>query len=60
MTGAELMLDGGKTGGERPRWELKLIALRVSFSSIGKCEFSGISHNNISMGDSAKVACSKS
>ena len=34
----------------------ELDGLRVSFSSIRKCDFSGKVHNNISMGDSAKVA----
>ena len=37
----------------------ELIAVRVSFRSIRKCEFSGISHNDIYMGDSAKVALLK-
>jgi hypothetical protein len=36
--------------------ELNLDSLRVSISSIAKCDFSGKSHSNITMEDSAKVA----
>jgi hypothetical protein len=44
MTGAELVIDGGMTGGARPRWSYS-DSLALGFSSIANCEFSGKSHS---------------
>ena len=56
MTGAELVIDGSMAARRATRLELKLTAGGSAAASSAKCDFSGKSHINITMEDSAKVA----
>ena len=54
MTDTEVVYDGGMIGGNGPGGA-ELTAEGESLSASAKCDFSGIVHSNISMGDSAKL-----